>query len=394
MDERWSFITDFLSGQREKDCLRVLRTLWPSESPSRVTLDGRNLLNLASNDYLGLRGDPRLTEAAAQAASRCGMGSGGSRLICGTTEAHEEAEVALAAFHGTEAALTFSSGYAAGVGVIASLAGRGDRLYLDRLAHASLYDGARLSGARINRFRHNDLDHLARLLERDHGQPGRALVISDAVFSMDGDRTDVAGTASLCREHGALFILDEAHSTAVMGPHGRGLAYEAQLVPEDVLVLGTLGKAFGLAGAYVICRKEVREYLVNTCRPFIYSTAPPAPLAAAVSCAVAIVSEMDSERARLASMGERFREVLKGFGLDSLTSSSQIVPALTRTPQEALDFSNRLRDNGVFAPAVRPPTVPEGASRVRFSLSTALSEQDFRLLCEAVGEAAGKQAVY
>jgi len=315
------------------------------------------------------------------------MGSGGSRLICGTTEAHEEAEVALAAFHGTEAALTFSSGYAAGVGVIASLAGRGDRVYLDRLAHASLYDGARLSGARINRFRHKDIDHLAGLLDRDSGQTGRALVVTDAVFSMDGDRTDVAETASLCRGHGALFLLDEAHSTAVLGPRGRGLAYEAQLAPEDVLVLGTLGKAFGLAGAYVICRSEVREYLVNTCRPFIYSTAPPAPLAAAVACAVAIVSAMDGERARLASMGERFREFLNGLGLDTLSSSTQIVPALTRTPQAALDLSSRLRENGVFAPAVRPPTVPEGASRVRFSLSAALSEEDFSLLCEAVAKA-------
>lgn len=389
MDERWAFITNYLSSQREKDCLRVLRTLWPAEASSRVTLDGRSLLNLATNDYLGLHGDPRLAEAASQAASRCGMGSGGSRLICGTTPAHEEAETALAAFHGAEAALTFSSGYAAGVGVIAALAGRGDRLYLDRLCHASLYDGARLSGARLDRFRHDDLAHLRGLLERDSGQSGRALVVSDAVFSMDGDRADVAALADLCRSHGALFLLDEAHSMAVLGPGGRGLAAAADLPPEDVLVLGTLGKAFGLAGAYVVCTREVREYLVNTCRPFIFSTAPPAPLAAAVACSVAIAATLDDRRAYLADLSERFRQVLHGLGYGTLNSSTQIVPLVTKTPQAALNLSNALREHGVLAPAVRPPTVPQGASRVRFSLSAVLSGEDFALLCEAVQLAAG-----
>jgi len=389
MDERWAFVTNYLSSQREKDCLRVLRTLWPAEASSRVTLDGRSLLNLATNDYLGLHGDPRLAEAASQAASRCGMGSGGSRLICGTTPAHEEAEAALASFHGSEAALTFSSGYAAGVGVIAALAGRGDRLYLDRLCHASLYDGARLSGARLERFRHNDLGHLRGMLERDLGQSGRVLVVSDAVFSMDGDRAEVAALAALCREHGALFLLDEAHSMAVLGPGGRGLAAEADLPPEDVLVLGTLGKAFGLAGAYVVCTREVREYLVNTCRPFIYSTAPPAPLAAAVACSVAIAATLDDRRAYLAELSERFRQFLQGQGYGTLSSSTQIVPLVTRTPQAALDLSTALREHGVLAPAVRPPTVPQGTSRVRFSLSAVLSEEDFDLLCEAVKQAGG-----
>ncbi len=389
MDERWAFVTNYLSSQREKDCLRVLRTLWPAEASSRVTLDGRSLLNLATNDYLGLHGDPRLAEAASQAASRCGMGSGGSRLICGTTPAHEEAEAALASFHGAEAALTFSSGYAAGVGVIAALAGRGDRLYLDRLCHASLYDGARLSGARLERYRHNDLGHLRGFLERDHGQSGRALVVSDAVFSMDGDRAEVAALAALCREHGALFMLDEAHSMAVLGPGGRGLAAEADLPPEDVLVLGTLGKAFGLAGAYVVCGREVREYLVNTCRPFIYSTAPPAPLAAAVACSVSIAATMDDRRAYLAELSERFRQFLHGLGFGTLSSSTQIVPLVTRTPQAALDLAAALREHGVLAPAVRPPTVPQGTSRVRFSLSAVLSEEDFGLLCEAVKQSGG-----
>ena len=389
MDERWQFIQEFLEKQSERGLRRILRPRSALKAPGKIKIGGEELLDLSSNDYLGLKNDPRLAKAMSAAASRWGSGSGASRLISGTTELHERVEAALALFHGTEAALTFSSGYAAGVGLIPAFAGRGDRVYLDRLCHASLYDGAILSGARLERFRHNDPGHLAELLERDSGRSGRALVVTDSVFSMDGDRAPLPELSALCRAHGALFIADEAHAVGVLGPGGRGLAAEHGLGAEDVLVLGTLGKAFGVSGAYVACTEETRDYLINTCRSFIFSTAPPPPLLAAVEAALEIVLEADSLRARLLGMAERLRRTLHEKGISTLKCSTQIVPALAGEPRAALEFAERLRREKIFAPAVRPPTVPEGTSRVRFSLSAALSDPDFEYLLEALGRAVG-----
>ena len=329
MDERWSFVEKYL---REREQRGLKRTLTPrdflSGQSAKIYLAGRTLYNLASNDYLGLMSDSRLAAAAAEAAQRWGLGSGASRLMSGDTRLHEDLEAGLARFHGTEAALTFSSGYAAGVGVISALVSRGDRLYLDRLCHACLYDGARLSGARIIRYRHNDFAHLRELLEKDSNAAGRALVVTDTVFSMDGDRALLAQISELCRRSGALLVADEAHAAGVIGPGGRGLAAEAGLAGADVLVMGTLSKAFGVSGAYVACNSAVREYLVNTCRSFIFSTAPPPPVVAAAARAVEIAGGMEAQRARLAQMAEVFRGKLRALGVDTLASSTQIVPAV------------------------------------------------------------------
>ncbi|HLA38752.1 MAG TPA: aminotransferase class I/II-fold pyridoxal phosphate-dependent enzyme, partial [Candidatus Glassbacteria bacterium] len=283
-----------------------------------------------------------------------------------------------------------SSGYAAGVGVIPALVSRGDRLYLDRLCHACLYDGARLSGARIIRYRHNDFAHLRELLEKDSNAAGRALVVTDTVFSMDGDRALLAQISELCRRSGALLVADEAHAAGVIGPGGRGLAAEAGLAGADVLVMGTLSKAFGVSGAYVACNSAVREYLVNTCRSFIFSTAPPPPVVAAATRAVEIAGSMDSQRARLAQMAEAFRGKLRALGVDTLASSTQIVPAVVGDANSALELSDRLRKAGIFAPAVRPPTVPEGTSRIRFSLTTALSDEEFEEILGIIEKVFGR----
>lgn len=210
----------------------------------------------------------------------------------------------------------------------------------------------------------------------------------DAVYSMDGDRAPLDKIAQVCRDRGALLLVDEAHSAGVLGPGGKGLSAEAGLATADALVMGTLGKAFGLAGAYVVCSRMLREYLLNTCRSFIYSTAPPPAVLEAVKEAVNIVTGMDSSRERLATMALKFRDRLHLLGFETLDSSTQVIPAVVGTAAAALRFSSALMDHGIFAPAVRPPTVPEGTSRVRFSLSAALQEKDFSLLLEAVERAA------
>ena len=387
MDHRWNFLERFLSQQTRSGLLRVLRPLSSIKEAVWVKLDDRWLLNLASNDYLGLRGDPRLAAAAAGAAARWGTGSGSSRLVSGTTSLHEEVERELAGFHRSEAALTFSSGYAAGVGVVPALVGRGDRVYLDRLCHACLYDGALLSGARIRRYRHNDPAHLEELLEKDSTLGGRALVLTDSVFSMDGDRAPLAEIAAICRRYSCLFLADEAHAVGVLGPGGRGLAAEAGLDSESVLTMGTLGKAFGVSGAYLVGAARVREYFINTCRSFIYSTAPPPPLLAAVGAALKIVKDAENLRKRLSRIASQLRHHLQALGLDTLKSTTQIVPAVLGDTTNALRFSENLKEHGVFAPAIRPPTVPQGTSRVRFSLSSALTDRDFDFLLEAVRKA-------
>ena len=386
IDNRWRFAEEKLEELDNLGLKRKLRCRSKgSGEPGRIFVDSRELIDLASNDYLGIRNDPRLARAMGDAATRWGTGSGASRLISGNTELHEQAESDLAGFHHTPAALTFSSGYAAGVGVLASLASRGDYLYLDRLCHACLYDGARISGAALRRFRHNDPEHLKVLLKKDENKPGRRVVVTDSVFSMDGDRAPLGELAKLCNGSGALLVVDEAHAAGVLGPEGRGQAAAEGLdSQDDLLLLGTLGKAFGVAGAYVACTHTMRNFLINCCPSFIFSTAPPPPVMAAVSVAVEIVRAADIKRERLRENAIRLREQLDELGVNTLGSTTQIVPALIGEPGRAVAIAEILRQDKIFAPAVRPPTVPAGTSRIRFSLSAALGEEDFQRLIESL----------
>ncbi|MEA2063699.1 MAG: 8-amino-7-oxononanoate synthase, partial [Gemmatimonadota bacterium] len=292
-------------------------------------------------------------------------------------------------------ALLFSSGYAAAVGIIPALASRGDSIYIDRLCHASLYDGALLSRAVVKRFRHCDTEHLAGLLRKEESRGAhKILVLTDTVFSMDGDRARLAELAQVCKEHGALLLADEAHAVGVLGPQGRGLAAEAGLDSSQVFVLGTLGKAFGVSGAYVATSRLMRDYFINSCRSFIFSTSVPPPVVGAVGEALAIIRGADTQRRRLLEMAEKFRARLESLGLDTLGSTTQIVPALVGEPEWALEVAENFRKAGVFVPAVRPPTVPEGSSRVRFSLTSALTDEDFSEALEAVSGVLGQTGIF
>ena len=347
----------------------------------RLRADCRGLIDVASNDYLGLRRHPALIERACDWTRRFGAGSGASRLITGTTEAQLAVEARLAAFKGTEAALVLGSGFQANATLLPMLlAEMGDALvYADRLNHASLHHGLAVAGVRQIRFRHNDLDHLDTLLRRDAGKPGWRLIVTESVFSMDGDRADLRGLHALAERHGAALYLDEAHATGVLGPNGAGLA--AALPGHGALVMGTLGKALGGFGAYVAGSQALIDLVVTRCAGFIYATAPPPSVFGALDAALDLVPEMDEARARLLALGEAVRATLAGAGLDHGASTTQIVPVILRDPLAAQTY---LEEAGFRAIAIRPPTVPAGSSRLRLSLSAALTDEEVDRLLTAL----------
>lgn len=348
----------------------LLRSLEPLRSPPGAEIElrpGERLINLSSNDYLGLAGDPRLASALAEGARRWGAGAGASRLVCGDFLPHHQLERALADFEGAEAALLFGSGYAANTGLVAALAGPEDLVASDELNHASLIDGCRLSRARVATYPHGDVAAVARLLDTP---ARRKLVVTDAVFSMDGDRAPLRELRALCDAKKAMLLVDEAHATGALGPHGQGLCAE-QGVAADVR-MGTLSKAFGLVGAYVAASRAVCDLLVNRARPLVFSTALPAALACAALEALEIARgpEGDERRALLRQNIARFAAGLHELGL-AARADSPIFPLLLGDPDTALRAARRLRELGVLAKAIRPPTVPAGTSRIRFALSAA-----------------------
>jgi len=352
-----------------------------------VERQGRRLVNFSGNDYLGLARDPRLAEAAAQAARLWGVGATASRLVCGTFPLHQRLEAALAGLKGTAAALAMGSGFQTNAGVLAALldpeaAGGAPLVFADRLAHASMYEGLRLAGVRPLRFRHNDLGHLGQLLER-HGGPGFRLILSESVFSMDGDRADLPGLAALARGHGAFLYVDEAHATGVLGPAGAGLCAEPAVLGQVDLVMGTFGKALGGYGAFVACADLLRQWLVNRCRGFIYSTALAPPAAAAALAALELLPGLDAPRARLLHSAARVREALRKLGIDTLASDTQIIPAVLGGDADTLAASRLLEARGILAVAIRPPTVPPGTGRLRLALSAAHSDADLDQLVHA-----------
>ncbi|MFA7268482.1 MAG: aminotransferase class I/II-fold pyridoxal phosphate-dependent enzyme [Sterolibacterium sp.] len=355
--------------------------------PRLVLADGRSLIDASSNDYLGLSQHPALKVRAIEWVERFGAGARAARLVTGTLEALLELEARLAAFKGTEAALIFNAGYQANAAVLPALfdlaGGREALVFTDRLNHASLHAGCAAAGVRQMRFRHNDLAHLDELLAR-HANGKPAFIVTETVFSMDGDRADVAALGSIARRYDAVLYLDEAHATGVLGPQGRGLGFAA----PGAVVMGTLGKAFGSAGAYVAGSRQFIDYLVNRCAGFIYSTAPAPAACGAVDAALDLIPAMDAERLLLAQRSERLRLCLGELGIFTLASTTQIVPAVLGSEAQALAAQQRLEEAGILAIAIRPPTVPEGASRLRFSLSSAHSAADFEMLIEALARLA------
>jgi glycine C-acetyltransferase/8-amino-7-oxononanoate synthase len=376
-------VAERLEELRDRGLYRRLRLVSGPQGP-RVLLSGRPVLLLCSNNYLGLADHPKVRGAAAEAAMRWGAGAGASRLISGNMEPHRRLETELAEFKGYEASLLFGAGYLANTGVIAALAAAGEVVFSDELNHASIVDGCRLSRAETFVYRHGDLEHLAWGLERAGGRG--SLIVSDGVFSMDGDVAPLPELLELARSHGCRLMVDEAHATGAIGPGGRGSVAAAGLSGEVDVVVGTLGKALGSYGAYACASAETIDFLVNTARPFIFSTAPPPPSVAAAAAALELVSPHRVER--LQANASRFRAALAAEGLDAGSSQTQIVPIEVGDAETTMGLCERVLERGVFAQGIRPPTVPEGSSRLRFTVMATHRVGELERAAKLVGGAA------
>lgn len=333
-----------------------------------VDMDGRHILLFASNDYLGLAMHPEVIQATVEATKRFGAGAGAARLVSGSLPPHQKLETALAQFKGTEAALTYGSGYLANIGTIPALIGRGGLILADRLCHASLIDGCRLSAADFRIYRHNDTDHLRSLLAARR-QTRRTLIVTDGLFSMDGDLAPLPELNRLAQEYEADLYIDDAHGTGVMGPHGRGTAEHFGLETQIPFQMGTLGKAFGSSGAYIAGPSTLIQYLMNTSRSFIFTTAPPPSSAAAATAAIRIIQREPERRARLWANRERLFTGLTQLGFTLSPSVSPIIPILVGSAETTLSFAEHLFAEGIYAPAIRPPTVPDATSRIRVTVT-------------------------
>ena len=380
-----AFVERRLEAIRRRNLSRRLTPLNQATAPW-ITLDARRLLNLSSNNYLGFADHPRLKEAAIEAVQTYGCGTGSSRLIVGTLPLHTLLEERLAAFVESEAALLFSSGYTANMGVISSLVGPRDVILGDALNHASIIDGCRLSGAGYRTYAHRDTDDLARQLAeaQQSGQRGTRLVVTDSVFSMDGDVAPLPAIAQLCRQYDALLVVDEAHATGCLGPGGRGLVAQHGLAREVTATIHTLSKAFGSAGACVTSSALIKEYLVNVARHFIFTTASPPSQLAACLAALDLLREQPDIAEQLQCKAAFLRTQLQALGFETLASETQIIPILVGDSARALRMAELLREAGVYAVAIRPPTVPMGAARIRFSLMASHTEQDLEFAVKAI----------
>jgi 8-amino-7-oxononanoate synthase len=365
---------------------RRLRMVSGPQGP-RVLIDGKPVLLLCSNNYLGLADHPRVREAAADAAMRWGVGAGASRLVSGTMTIHRRLEERLAAFEGSEGCVLFGSGYLANLGVIGAFAGPGDTVFSDELNHASIIDGCRASRAQIVVYRHLDHEHLRRCLHR-HGGEGRRLIVTDSVFSMDGDVAPLQEIVELAREYDARVVVDEAHATGALGPGGRGAVAQAGLEQEVDVIVGTLGKALGSYGAYVCADAHTICYLVNTARPLIFSTAPAPPAVAGALAALELLEQRPHRVARLHSAARTLRCALAAEGFPVRESDMHIVPLMVGDEHDVMQLSQAALERGVFAQGIRPPTVPAGASRLRLAAMASHTASELRLAARALAMAA------
>ena len=368
-------IEEALDDIRDRGLYRRMRMISGPQGP-RVLLDGRPVLLLCSNNYLGLADHPRVREAAAEAAMRYGAGAGASRLVSGTMRIHRRLEERLAEFKGYEASLLFGSGYLANAGVIGALARSGEVVFSDSLNHASIVDGCRLAGAETFVYEHNDLDHLAWGLEQAEGRG--SLIVTDGVFSMDGDVAPLTEIVDLARRHDVRVMVDDAHGTGATGPGGRGAVAEAGLEDEVDVVVGTLGKALGSYGAFVCCERQTAKYLVNTARTLIFSTAPSPPSVAAAMAALELLREEPRRVEKLQRNTSILRAALAEQGLPASPGDTQILPVVVGDAKAAVKASERALEHGVFAQTIRPPTVPEGTSRLRLTVMATHTKSELR----------------
>lgn len=369
-----------LADLEERALLRNPRIVHGAHA-AELELDGRSVLCLCSNDYLGLAADPRIAEAASAAMHQHGFGAGASRHISGTSVLHTQLELALASFVQLPAALLFATGYAANVGALQAVVGSGDAVFSDALNHASLIDGARLSRARVFVYGHRDLDHLAALLEQHRAAHAHAVVVSESVFSMEGSLADLRGLRALADRHRCGLLIDEAHALGVLGPQGRGLCARDG-VRADLLV-GTLGKAFGSAGAFVAGSRDAVRLIQNRARSFVFSTAPPPAQAAAAHAALELVLTADDRRERVLAHAARLRAGLHELGYRVAPGETPIVPVLIGPAAATMTLSSALLERGVFVHGIRPPTVPAETSRLRVTATALHTEAQIALALDA-----------
>lgn len=360
-------IKAFLQEREEEGLLRTLKPI-SSRRQGRISFGGPELSDFSSNDYLGLSSHPKLIEAAQEALATYGAGSSASRLLSGSLDIHHRLESAVAAFKNKESALVFNSGYQANLGILSALYSSGDVIFSDKLNHASITDGIVLSGAKLVRFAHNDPGHLELLLKKERSKFKRALIITETIFSMDGDRAPLHDLVGLKERYNCSMMVDEAHATGIYGAHGSGVVEEEGLSHKIDLIMGTFSKGLGSFGAYCASSKEITDYLINMCRSFIYSTSlPPATIAANLA-SLAIVKEEPHRRQRLLELAHYFRLRLISMGFD-VRGSSHIIPVITGENVRTQELARALQARGYWVLPIRPPTVPVGQARLRFSLT-------------------------
>ncbi len=405
-----------LDALREQNLLRELRRIDSPQAP-HIQIDGKPFLNFSSNDYLGLANDPLLKEAAIEAVKKFGAGSGASRLICGSLAPHHELEETLAEFKKTEACLVFSTGYAAAVGTISALVGKNDIIIIDKLVHASIVDAAKLSGAKLRVFSHNDLEDLEKILKWAVTKPvsgvwlakerTRILIVTESVFSMDGDFAPIKEIVALKGKYGAWLMVDEAHATGIFGKDGRGFAESCGVSQQIEIQMGTLGKALGASGGYICGSRQMIDSLINRARSFIFSTAPVPAAAAAATAAIHFLKSKPGEKRRNL-LWERVAQFRSKFGSGSMGSEfrvhavceppeggtpnvetqisegSPIIPLIIGEENKALEIAAHLRTWGILIPAIRYPTVARGAARLRLTMTAAHASEDVEDLCDAL----------
>jgi len=380
----WRRMQDELHALAAADLLRSPPVIDSPCGPN-IVLDGRRLVCLCSNDYLNLANDPAVRSAAVEAIGRWGVGAGASRLVSGTMAPHAELERRLAAFKRTAAAVVTSTGWMANQAAIGALAGGGDLILCDKLSHASIIDAARAGGARMRTYRHRDTKRLRRLLETRRGGARRCLIVTDSLFSMDGDLAPLGELVEIKERFDAQLLIDEAHATGVLGAGGRGAAELLGVEGRIDATVGTLSKALGALGGFVAGPAVLIESIRNRARAFIYTTAPPPAICAAATRALEIVETQPERRRSLLALAGDLRERLRAAGLDTLDSQSQIIPVVLGGPGRALDASRRLLEAGFFVPAIRPPTVAPGTSRLRISVTSGHDADDIERFVRALG---------
>ena len=368
---------------KEKQAQHLYRSPLLSESAQQpqMKINGETTLTFCSNDYLGLANHPDIRKAFKQAADKYGVGSGAAHLINGHSIEHQKLEEELAEFTGRERALLFSTGYMANIGIVNALMERGDKIFADRLNHASLIDASLLSKAKMQRYVHNDIAHLEKLYDKNNSE--NTLILSDGVFSMDGDTAPVTQLATIAQQHKAWLMIDDAHGIGVLGKNGAGLLEQQNLSQQQVpILMATLGKSFGTAGAFIAGSDDLIEYLIQTARTYIFTTAMPPAIAAASRASLKLVQKEGWRREKLQSLILQFKQGANELGLELMPSNTAIQPILIGSTKKALDISNKLRSHGILVTAIRPPTVPEGTARLRVTFSAQHGENDINILLD------------